>query len=105
VKIANSSRRHPRKFGLKRFLAVRKVLVGKKGSLFLGYLLGKNFPRLTAIVSYRPGGWQQHRAEACYTSGRKHGEVLGSETARLHHAARRRGSVAARRARAARRFI
>ena len=40
-----SSRRHPRKFGQKRFLAVKEVLAGKWGGLFLGYLLGKNFWR------------------------------------------------------------
>src|SRR5262245_65849391 len=39
AKIENSSRPHPRKFGLKRFLAVRKVLAGKWGSLFLAYPL------------------------------------------------------------------
>src|SRR5262245_64857968 len=45
AKIENSSRPHPRKFGLKRFLAVRKLLAGKWGSLFLGYLLGKKYRR------------------------------------------------------------
>src|SRR5262249_9861143 len=36
-----------------------EVLAGKWGGLFLGYLLGKNYRRLTAIVSYRPGGRMQ----------------------------------------------
>src|SRR6516162_6183944 len=40
-----SSRPHPRKFGVKRFLVLREVLAGKWGGLFLGYLLGKNFRR------------------------------------------------------------
>jgi hypothetical protein len=53
AKIDNSSRRHPRKFGLKRFLAVRKVLAGKWGSLFLGYLLGKNIGGEIALISFR----------------------------------------------------
>ena len=38
-----SSRPHPWKFGVKRFLMLREVLAGKWGGLFLGYLLGKNF--------------------------------------------------------------
>src|SRR5262249_48559804 len=42
----NSSRRHPRKFGQKRFLVLREVLAGKWGGLFLGYLLlGKDYRR------------------------------------------------------------
>jgi len=53
AKIENSSRCHPRKFGQKRFLAVRKVLVGKWGSLFLGYLLGKNIGGVVVLISFR----------------------------------------------------
>src|SRR5215471_2305899 len=45
AKIENSSRRHPRKFGQKRFSGGEEVLAGKWGGLFLGYLLGKNFRR------------------------------------------------------------
>src|SRR5262249_48912931 len=45
AKSENSSRRHPWKCGLKRFLAVRKVLAGEVGGLFLGSLLVKNFRR------------------------------------------------------------
>src|SRR5215475_4575483 len=84
-KIENSSRRHPRKFGLKRFLAVRKVLAGKWGSLFLGYLLGKNIGGVVVLISFRLtwdacssllpfGGVLSFRSEAR--------EVLDSETAR-----------------------
>jgi len=55
-----SSRPHPRKFGLKRFLAVRKVLAGKRGSLFLSYLLGKNIGGVVALISCPPNvGWMQ----------------------------------------------
>src|SRR5262249_8428947 len=45
AKNENSSRRHPWKCGLKRFLAVRRSWRGKWGGVFLGYLLGKNFRR------------------------------------------------------------
>ena len=35
-----------------------KVLAGKWGGLFLGYLLGKKiFGGVIAIISFRPGGW------------------------------------------------
>src|SRR5215467_5802846 len=96
-----SSRPHPRKFGLKRFLTVRKVLAGKQGSLFLGYLLGKNIGGEIALISFRLtwdgcssllpfGGVLSFRSEAR--------EASGSETARVHHFTRRRrgGRVAAR---------
>src|SRR5262249_18204525 len=59
AKIENSSRRHPRKFGQKRFLGVREVAGAEVGWPVLGYLLGKIFGGVTAIVSYRPGGWMQ----------------------------------------------
>ena len=39
-----------------------EVLAGKWGGLFLGYLLGKNFWRRIAIVSFRPGGRMQQSA-------------------------------------------
>ena len=45
AKIENSSRPHPRKFAVKRFLVLREALAGKWAGLFLGYLLGKNFRR------------------------------------------------------------
>src|SRR5262249_6978050 len=82
-----------------------EVLAGKWGSLFLGYLLGKNIGGVVVPISFRLtwdgcssllpfGGVLSFRSEAR--------EVLGSETARVHHAARRHGSrVAARGARAA----
>src|SRR5262249_40108055 len=75
-KLESSSRPHPRKFGLKRFLAVRKVLAGKWGSLFLGYLLGKNIGGEIALISF-PLTWDGCSSllpfGACYPSGRKHG--------------------------------
>src|SRR6516165_4200713 len=69
AKIENSSRRHPRKFGLKRFLAV------KWGGLFLGYLLGKNFRRRDRdhLVPPRRMDAAVCRAEVCYPFCRKHG--------------------------------
>src|SRR5262245_61966885 len=83
AKIENSSRRHPRKFGLKRFLAVRRSWRGKWGGLFLGYLLGKNFRRRDRdhLVPPRRTDAEVCRAELCYPFGRKHGR---------HRAVRRR---------------
>jgi hypothetical protein len=60
AKFENSSRPHPRKFGLKRFLAVRRSWRGSGGGLFLGYLLRKKFigsrgeapPCLDPLVEY-----------------------------------------------------
>jgi hypothetical protein len=39
-----------------------EVLAGKWGGLFLGYLLGKIFGGVIAIISFRPGGWMQQSA-------------------------------------------
>src|SRR6516165_9205527 len=36
-----------------------EVLAGKWGGLFLGYLLGKIFGGVIAIISYCAGGWMQ----------------------------------------------
>ena len=41
---------------------LREVLAGKWGGLFLGYLLGKIFGGVIAIISFRPGGWMQQSA-------------------------------------------
>src|SRR5262245_62029849 len=97
-----SSWPHPRKFGLKRFLTVRKVLAGRWGSLFLGYLLGKNIGGEIVLISFRLtwdgcssllpfGGVLSFQSEAR--------EASGSETPRVHHFTRRRGPVAAHGAR------
>ena len=59
AKIENSSRRHPRKFGQKRFLAVRRSWRGKWGGLFWATSLEKICGGVTAIVSYRTGGRMQ----------------------------------------------
>src|SRR5262245_24230043 len=74
AKIENSSRRHPRKFGQKRFLAVRRSW-GKWGGLFLGYLLGKNFRWRDRdhLVPPRRTDAAVCRAQVCYPFGRKHG--------------------------------
>src|SRR6516164_671215 len=75
AKIENSSRRHPRKFGQKRFLAVRRSWRGKWGGLFLGYLLGKNFRRRDRDHLVPPTRMDAavRRAEVCYPFGPKHG--------------------------------
>src|SRR6516165_3629405 len=39
-----------------------EVLAGKWGGLFLGYLLGKNFPRRDRDHLVSPGGWMQRSA-------------------------------------------
>jgi hypothetical protein len=57
-----SSGPHPRKFGVKQFLVLREVLARKWAGLFLDYLLGKNIGGVTAIISFRPGGWMQQSA-------------------------------------------
>src|SRR5215813_1769298 len=68
AKIENSSRRHPRKFGQKRFLAVRRSWRGKWGGLFLGYLLGKNYRRRDRdhLVPPRRTDAAVCRTEVCY---------------------------------------
>src|SRR5215468_1629144 len=54
-----SSRPHPWKYGVKRFLVLRKVLARKWGGLFWATSLEKIIGGVTAIVSHRPGGWMQ----------------------------------------------
>src|SRR5215467_9963106 len=74
AKIDNSSRRHPRKFGQKRFLAVRRSWRGNGVACFWATSLEKIFGGVIAIISFRPGGWmQQSAAEVCYPFGREHG--------------------------------
>src|SRR5262249_13205780 len=101
-----SSRPHPRKFGLKRFLAVRKVLARKWGACFWATSLQKISSGVIALISFRLtwdgcgsllpcGGVLSFQSEAREASGR--------ETARVHHCTRRRGRVAARGAGAAER--
>src|SRR6516162_2900895 len=101
AKIENSSRRHPRKSGQKRFLAVRRSWRGKWGGLFWATSLEKFFGGVIAIISFRPvdgcsslpcRGMLPFRSEAR--------EASGSETARVHHAGRGLGySIAARQGR------
>src|SRR5262245_48158425 len=73
AKIENSSRRHPRKFGQKRFLVLREVLAMKWGGLFLGYLRGKNYRRRDRgrLVPPRRMDVAVYRAEVCYPFGWK----------------------------------
>src|SRR5215831_14583101 len=75
AKIENSFRRHPRKFGQKRFLAVRRSWRGKWGGLFWATSLGKNFRRCDRDRLVPPR-WMDAavcRAEVCYPFCRRHG--------------------------------
>src|SRR5215831_8726956 len=62
AKIENSSRRHPRKFGQKRFLAVRSSWRGNGVACFWATSLEKIFGGGLAIISFRPGGRMQQSA-------------------------------------------
>src|SRR5262245_21039282 len=57
-----SSRPHPRKFAVKRFLVVRRLVVRKWGGLFWATSLEKIIDGVIAIISFRPGGWMQQSA-------------------------------------------
>jgi len=99
AKIENSSRRHPRRFGLKRFLAVRRSWRGNGVACFCATSLEEIIGGVIAIVSFRPGGWMQQSAvPRCAIRAQ---EASGSETPRVHNVARWCGGVAARGARAA----
>ena len=67
-----------------------KVLAGKWGGLFLGYLLGKNFRRRDRdhLIPPRRMDAAVCRAEVCYPFCRKHRKASGSETPRVHNVAR-----------------
>src|SRR5262249_40099410 len=56
AKIENSSRRHPRKFGQKRFLAVRRSWRGNGVACFCATSLEEIIGGVIAIISSRPGG-------------------------------------------------
>src|SRR5262249_39560902 len=77
AKIQNSSRRHPRKFGQKRFLAVRRSGRGNGVACFWATSLEKIFGGVIAIISFRPRRMDAAacRAEVCYAFGRKHGDI------------------------------
>ena len=64
MKIANSSRPHPRKFGQKRFLAVRRSCRGNGVACFWVTSLEEIIGGVTAIISFRAGGWMQQSAAA-----------------------------------------
>src|SRR5262245_39480278 len=68
-----------------------EVLAGKSGGLFWATSLEKIFGGVIAIISFRPGGWMQQvpcRDLLSFRSAAR--ETSGSETPRVHHAARRR---------------
>src|SRR6516164_8798015 len=83
AKIENSSRRHPRKFGQKRFLAVRRSWRGNGVACFWATSLEKNFRRRNRdhLIPPRRMDAAVCRAEVCYPFGREHGR---------HRAVRRR---------------
>src|SRR5262245_5915833 len=97
-----SSRPHPRKFGQKRFLVVRRSWQGNGVACFWATSLEEIIGGVIAISSFRPGGWMQQSAvPRCAILGRETG-ASGSETPRFHHVTRRRGGgMAARGTRAA----
>src|SRR5215471_5984331 len=87
-----SSGRHPRKFGQKRFLAVRRSWRGNGVACFWATSLKKIFGGVFAIISFRPGGWMQQSAVSrCAILSDGSTGSTGSEAARVHRAARRRG--------------
>ena len=61
-KIENSSRLYPRKFGQKRFLAVRRSRRKNGVACFWATSWEKIFGGVIAIISFRPGGWMQQSA-------------------------------------------
>ena len=96
AKTENSSRRHPRKFGVKRFLVVREVAGAVSGvALFWATSLEKIFGGGLAIISFRPGGWMQQSAVPRCAILSEAREASGSEAPRVHHASRQRDRVAA----------
>ena len=67
---------------------------GSRVACFLGYLLGKNIGGVVVLISFRLtwDGCSSHLPFGGVLSFRSEArEVLGSETARVHHAARRCG--------------
>src|SRR5262249_47999982 len=83
AQIENSSRRHPRKFGVKRFLVLREVLARKCGGLFRATSWEKVFGGVIAIISFRYGcSSLPCRGVLSFRSGAR--EASGSETPRVH---------------------
>ena len=101
-----SSRPHPWKYGVKRFLVLRGVLARKWGWPVLGSLLGKNYRRRDRdrLVPPRWMDAAVSRLPRCAILPVGSTGDIAIETTRVHHAARwHRSSVAARGARAAER--
>src|SRR5262249_45476571 len=75
-----------------------EVLAGKWGGLFLGLLVGRNYRRSDRdhLVPPRRMDAAVCRAEGVLSFLSEAREASGSETSRVHHAARRRGRMAAR---------
>src|SRR6516162_2970524 len=102
AKIENSSRRHPRKFGQKRFVAVRRSWRGNGVACFWATSLEKIFGGVIAIISFRQeDGCSSLPCRRVLSFRSEAREASGSGTARVHHSARRCGGVAARGAGAA----
>src|SRR5262245_42295818 len=75
AKIENSSRRHPRKFGQKRFLAARRSWRGNGVACFWATSCAKVFRRRHRdhLVQPRRTDAAVCRADVCYPFGREHG--------------------------------
>jgi hypothetical protein len=74
----------------KTIFGVRSCWSGKWGGLFWATSLEKIIGGVTAIVSYRPGGWmQQSTVPRCAILSVGSTGVTSSEAARIHHAAQR----------------
>src|SRR5262249_43538565 len=104
AKIENSSRRHPGKFGAKRFLVVREVAGAVSGvACFWATSLEKIFGGVIAIISFRPGGWMQQSAvpRCAILLVRKHGRHRAVRGRGVHNVARWCGGLPGRCARAA----
>src|SRR6516162_9522548 len=85
-----SSRPHPRKFGQKRFLAVRRSWRGNGVACFWATSLKKIFGGVIAIISFRQEDGCSSlasRGVLSFRSGAR--EASGSETPRVHNVARR----------------
>jgi hypothetical protein len=100
AKIENSSRPHPRKFGQKRFLAVRRSWRGNGVACFWATSLEEIIGGVIAIISFRQEEGCSSlpcRGVLSFRSGAR--EASGSETPRVHNVARWCGGVAGRGAR------
>src|SRR5262245_57691742 len=96
AKIENSSRRHLRKSGQKRFLAVRRSWRGNGVACFWATSLQEIIGGVIDLVPLRRMDAAVCHAEVCYPFCREAREASGGETPRVHNVARWCGRVADR---------